>query len=335
MVGIRERVVQPSVSVIIVNWNGEKWLDRCLGSLKNQVYPDYQVVVVDNGSTDGSLELMKSSYPEVAVIENPKNSGFAGGNNLGVAAATGELILFLNSDTWVNSNFIKGLVKRYQESGCDVVGPVEADYEGKALLDDVWSIDVLGHTIHVHNPSKQFFLSGVSLLFSKDLYLSTGGLDEDFFMYFEEVDWFWRLNLQAKKYCIAQEVVVYHAGSGSTGSGVKYNIFLWRNQNTLQMLLKNYSALMLLLILPVYLIQNILEALFFLLTGKFSISKTYLLGWTYNLSALKRTFAKRKIVQSLRKLSDHQIMRKMFHGPAKLYHLLIFLGIKKEYGKTN
>src|SRR4030042_5307912 len=107
--------------------------------------------------------------------------------------------------------------------------------------------------------SSSFYLSGVCLFFTKKFYWQTKGLDDDFFMYGEDWDWFWRLRLFDKKIFQINGLKVYHAGAGSTGSGIKYLSFLWRNQNSLQMLLKNYRWFNLLWVLPIYFIQNIFE----------------------------------------------------------------------------
>lgn len=322
----------PTVSVVIVNWNGEKWLKRCLSSLEAQDYPKLEVIVVDNGSSDHSRELIRNEFPSTVLVTAEKNLGFASGNNLGIKRTTSELIMLLNNDTWVSPDFVSLMVNFYQnnQGTVEVVGPMEANYSGEQLLKDVWSIDIFGHPIHLPNQSKQFFLSGVCLLFSKRLYLETGGLDEDFFMYFEEIDWFWRLNLIGATAKTNTGAVVNHAGAGSTGDGVKFNSFLWRNQNVLQMLLKNYSVYMLIPILILYLAQNIFEVIFFSVTGKMRIASTYFSGWVYNLRHLRETLKKRKTVQSLRRVREGVILSKMFHGPAKLYHLLIHLKLVNE-----
>jgi len=119
-------------------------------------------------------------------------------------------------------------------------------------------------------------------------------------------------------------VNVYHHGAGSTGAGIKYLSFLWRNQNTLQILLKNYSIITLFLILPIYFIQNILESIFFLLILKPQISLSYLQGWYFNIKYLRRTLAERKWVQNNRRISDLEVMKKMYIGSAKFKHLLEF-----------
>jgi len=233
---------QPLVSVIIVNWNGEKWLKKCLGSLCAQTYKNTEIVFVDNASTDDSVEFVHKNYPEVIIVQSEINRGFAGGNNLGVTHSHGEYILLLNNDTWVKNNFLAELMSQYDTVKSDVIAPLESSYAGERQVRYIMTIDIFGHGFGIHNTNRQsFYLPGACLLFSKKLYNETDGLDKDFFMYCEEVDWFWRLHLLGKTIYQCNDIFVFHAGIGNISDGMRYKKFLWRNQNTLQMLLKNYS----------------------------------------------------------------------------------------------
>lgn len=320
------------VSIIIVNYNGRKWLKKCFDSLIKQTYKDFEIILVDNNSGDDSISFLEKTYKDkrIRIIQSGGNLGFAGGNNIGIKVAKGEYILFLNNDTWVESNFIESIMKFYKNNQYDIIAPFEKGYDKNEDFQEYKiSIDVLGHFIYFKDLSvkKEFYLSGVSLFFPKKLYQETKGLDNNFFMYFEEIDWFWRLHLLKKKISHIPNVFVYHKGSGSTGDGIKYLSFLWRNQNTLQMLLKNYYWITLVFVLPIYLLQNIIEMIFFLLILKPKISLSYLQGWYFNLKFLKRTLSERKWVQSHRKISDFEVMKKMYIGSAKIKHLFQFFKV--------
>ena len=317
------------ISVIIVNWNGEKWLKKCLDSLFWQKYRNFEVIVVDNASEDKSAEYIKKHYPGVIIIQNKENYGFAKGNNIGINKAKGKYILLINNDTWVENDFISKLVKFYEDNKFDVIAPREAKYNGEKHKPYVSKIDPLGHPIYFFGDKyvnrEPFYLTGSCLFFPKKIFEETKGFDDNFFMYNEEVDWFWRLNLLNKKYSYVNDIYIYHASGGSSGSGLKYNTFLWRNQNTLQMLLKNYSLFTLILILPLYLIQNIFEALVFLIFFKPKIAYSYLEGWVFNIKNIKKIVNERKWVQSKRLINDFQLMKRMYFGSAKLHHLLNYL----------
>ncbi len=311
------------ISVIIVNYNGKKWLQKCLDSLLTQQYKNFEVIVVDNNSSDDSIQYIEKNYPTVIVIKSDKNLGFAGGNNLGIEKAKGEYILLLNNDTWVENSFLEKLYTFYINHDFDVVGPYQKDYHDESEFKQyLITIDLFGHPIYISKGIKRtgFYLSGVCVLFSKKLYAETLGLDSNFFMYFEEIDWFWRLNLLKKTFSYVDNLFVYHAGAGSTGSGIKYQSFLWRNQNTLQMLLKNYSRYNLFWVLPIYFLQNIVEIAFFLLIFKPKIALSYVQGWWFNIVNFGRTMQKRKWVQGNRLVSDFEITKKMYIGLAKIDH---------------
>jgi len=315
------------ISIIIVNWNGLKWLDKCISSLQNQTYKNIEIILVDNASTDGSTNFVEEHFPKVKVIRSTKNLGFSNGNNIGISKAKGEYILLINNDTWVENDFLNKLVDFYENNNFDIIAPRERRYDKKENFNDYnTTIDIFGHPVYLHEEKgiqkQSLYLTGVCLLFSKKMYLETGSFDNNFFMYCEEVDWFWRLNLLGKKYSYADDIFVYHEGAGSTGSGIKYTTFLWRNQNTLQMLLKNYALYNLALILPIYLLLNVIEFIFFILIIKPKIAFSYIEGLLFNIQKLNIILRNRKWVQKNRKIKDSEILNKMYLGSGKLKHLI-------------
>ncbi len=318
-----------TVSIITLNWNGRRWLDRCLSSLLAQTYPHTEVIMVDNHSSDDSVAFVHQKFPQVKVVANSDNLGFAGGNNSGIAPAQGELILLINNDTWVKPDFVANLVRHYEERGVDVLAPYSTDYDHPAYQRYSTTMDVLGHPVRYEDvvpgqPTKCLYLSGVAMLVAKDTYLQTQGLDDSFFMYFEEADWFWRLRLLGKTFAFDPDSFVFHAGAGSTGGngGIKLKLFLWRNQNNPQMLLKNYAWYNLLWVIPLYLLQNLCEVVAFLVLLRPQVAWTYVQGWSYVLRHLAEIWRKRQWVQRHRVVGDTAILRQMYWGPGKLRHLL-------------
>lgn len=310
------------VSVIIVNWNGKKWLNNCISSLNKQTYKNIEIIMVDNASTDSSVEYVEKKFPKVVIIKNKTNLGLPKANNTGVKCCHGKYVLLINNDTWVEKDFIENLLEFYSTKKYDVIAPVEKRYEKKLAFEYITSVDPTGSPVYlpISKINKLFYLS-VCFFCTKKIYLDTLGLDENYFMYYEDVDWFWRLSLLGKNFSYAKNIFVYHAGSGSTQKGVKYNTFLWRNQNTLQTLIKNYSLLMLAIVLPLYIIQNFFEIIFFLLILKPSISYSYIQGWAFNLINLKRTLVKRRWIQKNRVVGDKEILSKMSFIPGKFMML--------------
>src|SRR3989344_355191 len=130
----------PSVSIIVLNWNGKSFLKSCLDSLKKITYSPLEIIVVDNNSIDGSQEFVKKNYQKVSLIENKKNYGFAQGNNIGFRAAKGDYILFLNNDTVVTPNFLEILIsdfKKNKKIGC--LQPQMRVMKNKNLIDSIGS----------------------------------------------------------------------------------------------------------------------------------------------------------------------------------------------------
>lgn len=312
------------VSIVLVNWNGKKWLKKCLKTLTNQTYKNIEIILIDNASTDGSKEYVRSNFAKIKIIENKKNIGFPRANNLGVKVSNGEYLLLINTDTWVKKDFIEKLLNFYNENSYSIISPLETNYNGKIEEYNIPTIDLTGSPAYFFPLSKQnklFFMSACYFCLKKE-FLETLGFDENYFAYYEDVDWFWRMSLLGKKFGYANDIYVFHAGAGSTGKGIKYKMFLYRNQNALQTILKNYSIFLLFIILPLYFLQNIVEILFFILILKFDIAYSYIQGWIFNIKNIKKIIKRRKWIQKRRRINDWEIIKKMYWGPAKLRMLI-------------
>lgn len=319
----------PAVTAVVVNYNGRTWLERCLSSLLHQIDVVIEVILVDNASTDDSVAFVRGRFGRaVRIVQSAHNGGFAYGNQIGVASALHELILLINADAWLEPPVVSSLVRAQEDRDLEVIAPFEAPYDGAAERPGgsnyVTTIDYFGHPFLSSSPRwrgrPDFYLSGACLLFRRDFYLETGGLDSNFFMYCEEVDWFWRLNLMRRQFGHEAGLLVHHRGSEPAGLSLQYNVFRWRNQNTLQMLLKNYSPGSLAWVLPLYLCQYIGEALVFLMLGKPILARSYVEGLVFNARHLRRTLRGRKEVQRRRIASDREVRQSMYPGIAKLAH---------------
>lgn len=325
----------PLISIIIVNHNGMRFFDKLFHSTASQTYPHLEVLIVDSGSTDTSRTLLRQ-YKNIHLYKT-SNRGYAAACNVGVHKAKGQYVLIMNADVWFNASFVEDLWNEMNNRQIQVIGPREHDYDGhNAHAWDVCTIDPFGYPVFLYGKSARgrssFYLSGLCFLVSKKLYLQTGGLDDHFFMYFEETDWFWRLNLLKIPFAYSTQVAINHYTANTTTITPRYNLFLWRNQNCLQMLLKNYSWQTLCMVLPVYVAISLFEMLFFLFTGRLAIAYTYLQGYWFNIVHLKSIGERHMQVQHMRKVSDVQILRSsMYCGVGKLRHFLLF--IRQKNGK--
>lgn len=189
----------PKVYLVVLSWNGRRWLEPCLRSVLLTDYSDFQVVVVDNASQDGSADFVRERFPEVEVVVNPCNLGFAGGNNVGIARALdrgARYVVLLNQDTVVQAGWLQALVRVAEgDHGIGILSPFQYDYEGK-------EIDPVFHNLVRDNTS--FFLDqgcekivscyevptviGAAMMLRRELVEQLGALDPIYFAYFEEKD---------------------------------------------------------------------------------------------------------------------------------------------------
>lgn len=224
------------VAIIILNWNGWKDTIECLKSLNNLNYKNYEVIVVDNGSTDNSVEKIKEyieNKPKFKLIANEKNLGFAGGNNIGIRYALNnefEYILLLNNDTVVDENFLKPMVELL-ESSDDIgfVGPKTYFYDKKNLIQVAGGgyVDLTTARAYLlgymENDSSKYnevieldYVSGSCILTKRDVIEEIGLLDERFFMYYEDVEWCYRGKKHGYKSFYQPEAVIWHKHGAST-----------------------------------------------------------------------------------------------------------------------
>jgi len=226
-----ENMTLPFISVIIVNYNGLRFLNNCLASLRKQNYPSsrYEVILVDNGSKDDSISFVRNNWKEVRIIEARKNLGFAAGNNLGFENAKGDFFALLNNDTEVPENWLTALVGSALESKsigmvtCKIL--FHADRQtinstGLQLLNDGRGSDRGFREKDSGQYDKKedvFGACGASMLLRKEMLIDIGNFDERLFMYYEDLDLAWRAKLKNWRCVYTPETVVYHIHCGSSG----------------------------------------------------------------------------------------------------------------------
>lgn len=333
------------VSIVIVNWNGRKWLDDNVKSLKKLKYQNFEVIFVDNGSEDESVAYMKNNLPGVRIIKNSKNLGFVGGNNIGYKKAKGEYLLLLNNDTVVSPNLLAPLVNLMdKDQSVGVIQPKIIFYNSKLLQAGGSFLTYTGFLYHsgfTRDPSdpkfnrvtEVFSANGACMMVRKSVIDKIGLFDKDFFSYFEESDFCWRVWLSGYKVVYYPQVTVLHKGSQTSvrfGSGfVQYHSF----KNRICSLIKNLGFKGLLTILPIHLIICFFLSLTFLIFGQFSRFLSIQKAILWNLINLKKTLEKRKIIQrKMRKISDKIIYEKLISSPSYHYFLFFFRGLKNSRG---
>ncbi|MBL8094382.1 MAG: glycosyltransferase family 2 protein [Anaerolineales bacterium] len=238
------------VTVIVVNYNGAAHIERCLRALLAQSYPAHEIVVIDNASTDGSLELARSFAPAINCIPLAENAGFARANNLAARAARGEWIALINNDAFAAPGWLQALVdaaRRAPEIGL-VASQMVFDAQPDLINSTGVCIDRTGvvwdrgggaMTLPSGPPVPVFGPSGGAALYRRELWQALGGLREDYFMYFEDVDLAWQANWLGARSVLAPAAHVRHVVSASLGQASPAKTF-WLARNKWLLLARNY-----------------------------------------------------------------------------------------------
>lgn len=274
------------VSVIIPNFNGIAFLDGVLSSLERQTLKNYEVILVDNGSSDGSCSFVAANYPWVHIIELPDNFGFCRAVNEGIHAARAPYVLLLNNDTEAEEHFLEEMVaaiRRHKRAFSCASKMVQ--YHDREKLDDAgnyycalgWSYargkgrDILSY----EKEEKIFAACAGAAIYRKKIFEKIGYFDEEHFAYLEDTDVGYRARIYGFQNWYAPKAVVYHVGSGTSGS--RYNQFKTRysSRNNIYLIYKNMPLLQIILNLPFLAAGFGTKLLFFAVKG---MGKEYLAG---------------------------------------------------------
>jgi len=236
----------PLVSIIIVNYCGKNLLEECLESLKYTDYKNYEIIIIDNNSSDGSIEFLNKNYPTVQVITLNKNYGFAEPNNIGAKVAKGKYLVFLNNDTKVTSNWLDELVKILQYDKTIVMGQSLLLFQDGTVDSSGDFVDSLGMAYSKHDvPEKmRYILSprAACMIVRKDAFLDLGGFDESYFASFEDVELGWKAWLWGFKVMVNPKSIVYHKG-GQTIKQISKTIEFHSAKNNIMLRLTNLGAI--------------------------------------------------------------------------------------------
>lgn len=256
------RKVDPFFSVLIVNYNAGELLQSAINSLKNQTFKDFELVLVDNNSSDSSIDdLDLDGVPQVRVLREKENHGFARGNNLGAREAQGKWLALLNPDAVADKDWLSEIRQATQRhEDCRVFACGQISMDEPELLDGAgdayfaFGIPWRGGFEHPvsalpDEDSQCFSPCGASAVYERDLFLSLGGFDERFFCYCEDVDLGMRLQMSAEKCVFLPDAIVHHKGSATSG---RYSYFTMYHgfRNRTWAYLKNMPLAVLLLTLP-------------------------------------------------------------------------------------
>ena len=271
----------PKVSIIIVNYNGKELLQKCLDSLLNVKYDNFEIILVDNNSTDGTVEFITKNHPSIIIIKLDSNKGFAEPNNIAAKLAKGEYLLFLNNDTIVTPNFISEMVKVMEtdkkiaicqslllkpdgsiDSSGDFIDDLGVVYNSKTKIDEIREVSSA---------------RGASMLVRSDIFEKLDGFDQKFFVTFEDVDLCWRSWILGYRVLIIPTSIVYHEG-GITIKKIKSEIAFHGFKNQLAMKITNFEPILamrnMMLFFGIYGIRELKIWLDYTISGSTKLSST-------------------------------------------------------------
>lgn len=315
-----QTVAAPFLSVIIPNFNGKRFLATVFNALRAQSLRDFEIILADDASSDDSVAFTEANYPEVRLLVNRSNLGFARNCNMAADAARGRVIVFLNNDTEPEATWLEELVKVI------VTNPRAAIVSSKLLLFSernkihsagdllgsdgiprnrgVWEID-RGQ----YDSQPQIFSGcGGAVAYRKDIWSALGGFDDDFWMYLEDVDFAFRAQLEGYEAIFAPKARVYHHLS-ATGGGTMASYYVGRN--TLWMIVKNMPRGLLIRNLPQIALAQLQVTIDALRNIQGEAAQARLRGQLAGLLGLPKILAKRKVIQPRRQIEDAELARKL------------------------
>ena len=306
------------VRVVVLNWNGLRWLEGCLGALRQQRGCTFEVVVVDNASSDESVAFVRERFPECQVIALETNTGFAAGNNAGAKGATAPYLVFLNNDTEVEPGWLAELVATAERD--HRVGLVTSHV---VYMDRPDVVDSAGDGYlrcgggfkrrHGQPAERQaaghevFGACGAAFLIRRDLFASLGGFDADYFMVYEDVDLSYRARLLGSRVMFAPAAVVRHAGSASLGR-ISANAVFYGQRNLEWTWMKNSTAAIFWRSLPSHLLYDLAGAAAYARAG---LLGPWLRGKWAAVAGLPSLWRKRRAVQQGRRADSAELWRLM------------------------
>jgi GT2 family glycosyltransferase len=316
----------PRVSIVIVNYNGRQWLELFMSRLLETQYPDYEVIIVDNASTDNSVQYLKDNFSDIQLVQLGDNKGYAEAANVGATYSSGEVLAFLNNDMEVKDDWlIKAIVRLTSE-------PIVAALQCKILRYDRRNeIDLIGLSVDRYN----FFnaigygetdegqydtldeigaCSGGAMIIWKGVFNEVGGFDSLYFMYYEDVDLCWRIRLAGYKICPAISSVVYHVGSASSNVrpsdkftpspffaflNSRNHVYCWLKNSSLKTIMIHWSPLF---------FGNLLVTLFLAASVSPRVGLAYFEGLFWPIKHLRYILNQRKKIEPIIKKREDNIL---------------------------
>jgi len=314
---------EPVLSVVIVAWNSAASLPRCLEALARQTLGDFEVIVVDNASTDGATLGLAETYPGLRLRLEclQSNIGFAAANNLGARLAQGAWLALLNPDAFPEPDWLESLVTAATTHPNSFFASRQIQANRPALLDGEGDIYYTSGLALRRNYNVRYFGAGLprevfsacaaAAMYPRKEFLEAGGFDEDYFAYHEDVDLGFRLRLRGLRCFQVPAAVVFHVGASSTGVRSAFAIY-HGHRNLVWTYAKNMPQPWFWIYLPLHIAINLLSIIFFTFAGN---GAAILCAKLDALRGLPVALSKRKLVQAQRRVAAAEVVRQMNRNP--------------------
>lgn len=302
------------ITVIIVNWNGKRFLSECLNSLRNQTYQDFSTIVVDNGSEDGSTAFIAENFPEVRLIRLSCNTGFAVANNIALKQVDTEYAALLNNDAVADKSWLQTLMTALDDqTDAGLAASKMLFYDAPKVIDrvgDAYSDAGTGllrgrgmPATSYNMPERIFGACAGAALYRMSMLNDIGLFDEDFFLLYEDVDLSFRAQLNGYPCLYVPNAVVYHKASATIVHDSPTSVY-FSHRNLEWAYIKNMPSYLIIKTLILHFIYDIAAFLYFAIIGKGNI---FIRAKTDALKGLKKMLQKRHEIQKTRKVSDEYI----------------------------
>lgn len=302
-------------SIIILTYNSVEDINDCICSILHQSDEDFEIIIVDNSSTDGTVEFIRNNYPQLKLIETGKNLGYPGGNNIGFQYAKGKYLVVVNPDTIADPEWLENLIQPLEEDpSVAVTTPRIKIYSDKGKINACGNIPhYTGLTfcrgLHAPADSCNFqeelgAISGCSFAIRREMLDYIKGFDADFFLYMEDADISWRVRFAGGKIIYTPKSIIYHK--------FKLSIAAWKHfyleRNRYMILLKNLETKTLFIMLPGLVVSEIVTFGHAMLNGREYVKSKFKAYW-WILDNRNFVFEKRKKTLCKKKISDKEFFR--------------------------
>ncbi|MFH2022506.1 MAG: glycosyltransferase family 2 protein [Patescibacteria group bacterium] len=333
---------KPTISLIVLNYNGLQHLKEYFESVFEQSLQPDEVIMMDNASTDGSVQFVQKYFPQVKIIKNPSNDGTALGSNIAFEHTSGDLVVFQSNDLKLDERCVEYLVKTIQsDPQIGIVTSVLLKHlmvnnKKQLVIDNAGGVcDVYGFGMQKYPEAKHqnipeieevFFSYGGSFIIRRKIFGQVGGYDKRYFTLNDDIDLSWRVRLLGYKIVYQKKSFVLHKVSATLGTLFNRSIKrYWSERNAMRTLLKNHTFISLIRFLPIYFLLQMGEMGFFLYRARFDLFWSDIKAVLWNLWYLSETIKMRRYIQRHKNRSDLHTMQ-----AKRSYKLMLFSSLKNS-----